>query len=68
VVVTGNHYFLDTIAGTVLPVGTWIAVTRIGAWLSVRRAFRRGTVPRDHRPCRIRSAAGAGSLRGPDQQ
>jgi PAP2 superfamily protein len=61
VVVTGNHYFLDTIAGTALPVGTWIAVTRIGAWLSVRRAFRRGTVPREHRPCRVRAAAGAGS-------
>ena len=68
VVVTGNHYFLDTIAGTVLPVGTWIAVTRIGSWLSVRRAFRRGTVPRDHRPCRVRAAAGAGSSRGPDQR
>ena len=61
VVVTGNHYFLDTIAGTVLPVATWIAVTRIGSWLSVRRAFRRGTVPRDHRPCRVRAAAGTGS-------
>jgi len=68
VVVTGNHYFLDTIAGTVLSVGTWIAVTRIGSWLSVRRAFRRGTVPRDHCPCRVRAAAGAGSSRGPDQQ
>ena len=68
VVVTGNHYFLDTIAGTVLSVGAWIAVTRIGSWLSVHRAFRRGTVPRDHRPCRVRAAAGAGSSRGPDQQ
>jgi len=67
VVVTGNHYFLDTIAGTVLSVVAWIAVTRIGSWLSVRRAFRRGTVPRDHRPCRVRAAAGAGSSRGPDQ-
>jgi membrane-associated phospholipid phosphatase len=68
VVVTGNHYFLDTIAGTVLSAGTWIAVTRIGAWLSVRRAFRRGTVPRDHRPCRVRAAAGAGLSRGPERQ
>ncbi|HEY2279756.1 MAG TPA: phosphatase PAP2 family protein [Streptosporangiaceae bacterium] len=40
VVVTGNHYFLDTIAGAGLAVVTWIAVTRIGAWLSVRRGMR----------------------------
>ncbi len=68
VVVTGNHYFLDTIAGTVLSVGTWIAVTRIGAWLSVRRAFRRGTVPCGCGSRRVSSAAGAGSSRGPDRQ
>ena len=58
VVVTGNHYFLDAVAGTVLSVGTWIAVTRIGAWWSVRRAFQRGTVPREHGPCRIGAGAG----------
>ena len=65
VVVTGNHYFLDTIAGAALAVGTWIAVTRIGAWLSVRRAFRRGTVPRDHRPCRVGAAVRSGSQPDP---
>jgi membrane-associated phospholipid phosphatase len=40
VVVTGNHYLLDTIAGAGLAVTTWIAVARIGAWLSVRRGMR----------------------------
>ena len=68
VVVTGNHYFLDAIAGTVLTAGTWIAVTRIGAWLSVRRAFRRGAVPGGCGSRRISAAAGAGSSRGPDRQ
>jgi len=68
VVVTGNHYFLDTIAGAALAVGTWIAVTRIGAWWSVRRAFQRGTVPREHRPCRLSAGAGGGSSPGPHRR
>ena len=68
VVVTGNHYFLDAIAGAALAVVTWIAVTRIGAWWSVRRAFRRGTVPREHGPCRFSAGAGGGSSPGPDRR
>jgi membrane-associated phospholipid phosphatase len=40
VVVTGNHYFLDTIAGAGLAVAAWVAVTRIGTWLTVRRGTR----------------------------
>jgi membrane-associated phospholipid phosphatase len=40
VVATGNHYFLDAVAGALLSVVSWIAVTRIGAWLSVRRGTR----------------------------
>jgi membrane-associated phospholipid phosphatase len=38
VVATGNHYFLDVIAGTLLACVTWVAVTRIGAWLAVQTA------------------------------
>jgi membrane-associated phospholipid phosphatase len=38
VVATGNHFFLDVIAGTLLACVTWAAVTRIGAWLTVRTA------------------------------
>jgi hypothetical protein len=68
VVVTGNHYFLDAAAGAALAVVTWIAVTRIGAWWSVRRAFRRGTVPREHGPCRLSAGAGGGSSPGPDRR
>ena len=68
VVVTGNHYFLDAIAGAALSIGTWIAVTRIGAWWSVRRAFRRDTVPREHGPCRLSAGAGGGWSRGPDRR
>jgi membrane-associated phospholipid phosphatase len=41
VVATGNHYFLDVIAGTVLACVTWAAVTRAGAWLTVYTATRR---------------------------
>ena len=43
VVATGNHYFLDALAGTLLAVAAWVAVTRIGAWLTVRRDTRRLT-------------------------
>jgi membrane-associated phospholipid phosphatase len=38
VVATGNHYFLDVIAGTLLSCLTWAVVTRIGVWLAVRNA------------------------------
>jgi PAP2 superfamily len=38
VVATGNHFFLDAVAGAVLACLTWFAVTRTGAWLTVRRA------------------------------
>jgi membrane-associated phospholipid phosphatase len=38
VVATGNHFFLDVIAGTVLACVTWAIVTRAGAWLTVRAA------------------------------
>jgi PAP2 superfamily len=40
VVATGNHFFLDAFAGALLACATWVAVTRIGAWLTVRRATR----------------------------
>ncbi|HEX4831880.1 MAG TPA: phosphatase PAP2 family protein [Trebonia sp.] len=42
VVATGNHYFLDAIAGTLLAWATWAAVTRAGAWLTVAAATRGG--------------------------
>lgn len=41
VVATGNHFFLDVIAGAALAVATWMAVTRAGAWLTVQIATRR---------------------------
>ena len=41
VVATGNHFFLDVIAGALLAIVTWVAVTRVGAWLSGRIATRR---------------------------
>ena len=41
VVATGNHFFLDVIAGALLACVTFFAVTRAGAWLSVRIATRR---------------------------
>src|ERR1700722_10156665 len=40
VVATGNHFFLDALAGALLAVIAWVAVTRIGTWLSVRRGTR----------------------------
>lgn len=49
VVATGNHYFLDVIAGALLACVTWAAVTRIGPWLAVRAATRRAD-PRRHPP------------------
>jgi membrane-associated phospholipid phosphatase len=41
VVATGNHFFLDVIAGALLAGVTWVVVTRAGAWLTVRIATRR---------------------------
>jgi hypothetical protein len=41
VVATGNHFFLDVAAGALLACATWAAVTRTGAWLTVRIATRR---------------------------
>jgi membrane-associated phospholipid phosphatase len=49
VVATGNHYFLDVIAGALLSCVTWTAVIRIGPWLSVRAATRRAD-PERHPP------------------
>jgi membrane-associated phospholipid phosphatase len=40
-VATGNHFFLDVVAGTLLACVTWVAVTRVGAWLSIWIATRR---------------------------
>jgi membrane-associated phospholipid phosphatase len=53
VVATGNHFFLDVIAGAALAVATWLVVTRAGAWLTVRVATRRArpghpALPRPH--------------------
>jgi membrane-associated phospholipid phosphatase len=41
VVSTGNHFFLDVIAGALLACVTWVAVIRVGARLSIRIATRR---------------------------
>ena len=38
VIATGNHFFLDAVAGALLACATWVAVTRIGSWLTVRAA------------------------------
>jgi membrane-associated phospholipid phosphatase len=38
VVSTGNHFFLDVIAGALLAFVTWVCVTRTGTWLTVRIA------------------------------
>ena len=40
VVATGNHFFLDAVAGALLACTTWVAVTRIGSWVTVRAATR----------------------------
>ena len=53
VVATGNHFFLDVIAGGLLACGTWVGVTWAGAWLTVRMATWRA-----HRSQRSRSPAG----------
>jgi len=38
VVATGNHFFLDAIAGALLACAAWAGVTWAGAWLTVRIA------------------------------
>jgi membrane-associated phospholipid phosphatase len=43
VVATGNHFFLDVIAGALLAFATWVVVTRTGAWLTVQLATRRSS-------------------------
>lgn len=60
VVATGNHYFLDVIAGALLSGVTWAAVTRAGAWLTVQAATRR---PPGRQPRPGRETTGRGSLR-----
>jgi membrane-associated phospholipid phosphatase len=63
VVSTGNHFFLDVIAGAVLSCVTWVVVTRLGAWLTVRIA-----TGRSHRePGRWRPAGGPGGPSTDDQ-
>jgi hypothetical protein len=57
VVSTGNHFFLDVIAGALLALVAWVAVTRIGAWLTVRIATRRSQrQPGRWQPVRARPA------------
>jgi membrane-associated phospholipid phosphatase len=63
VVATGNHYFLDVIAGALLTGVTWAAVTRIGPWLTVRAATRRAD-PEAHPPGPAELPAGRRSSRG----
>jgi membrane-associated phospholipid phosphatase len=43
VVATGNHFFLDVLAGALLACATWVIVTRAGAWLTVQIATRRSS-------------------------
>jgi len=64
VVATGNHYFLDVIAGALLACVTWVAVTRAGAWLTVRIATGRAhRQPGRWRPAGARPGpAAAGGL------
>jgi membrane-associated phospholipid phosphatase len=66
VVATGNHFFLDVIAGALLACVTWAAVTWVGAWLSVRLATRRShREPGRWRPVGARPApAGAAADQG----
>jgi hypothetical protein len=47
VVATGNHYFLDAVAGALLACATWGVVTRAGAWLTVQAAARRALARQD---------------------
>ena len=44
VVATGNHYFLDTVAGAVLAGLTWVVVNRVSAWLTVQLALHKALV------------------------
>jgi membrane-associated phospholipid phosphatase len=68
VVSTGNHFFLDVIAGALLAFATWVAMTRIGAWLTVAIATRRSHRQAGRwRPVGARPAA-AGVPRSPRDQ
>ena len=61
VVSTGNHFFLDVIAGALLAIAAWVAVTRIGSWLAVRVATRRSyRQPGRWRPAGARPALADG--------
>jgi membrane-associated phospholipid phosphatase len=61
VVATGNHFFLDVIAGTVLACATWVVVTRAGAWLTVQLATRRSSHDRQPGEGALRSGLPPGS-------
>jgi hypothetical protein len=61
VVATGNHFFLDVIAGALLAFATWVAVTRAGARLTVRIA-----TGRSHRPPGRRAGARPAPAGAPD--
>ena len=50
VIATGNHFFLDAIAGALLACATWVGTTRVTAWLTVRAVTRR----RARRPVSVR--------------
>jgi hypothetical protein len=64
VVATGNHFFLDVIAGALLACFTWVVVTRAGAWLGVRIATRRShREPGRPRPVGASPASGGESDR-----
>ncbi|HEX3963964.1 MAG TPA: phosphatase PAP2 family protein [Trebonia sp.] len=68
VVSTGNHFFLDVIAGALLAFATWVAMTCIGAWLTVAIATRRSHRQAGRwRPVGARPAP-AGVLRSPRDQ
>jgi hypothetical protein len=66
VVATGNHFFLDAIAGALLACAAWIGTTRAGAWLTVQVATRRAhRGPNPSRPAAARPPAGAGPRTAP---
>lgn len=64
VVATGNHFFLDVIAGALLICVTWVGVTRAQVWLTVQFATWR-THRGQHVPV---LAGGARTAAGPSRQ
>lgn len=65
VVTTGNHFFLDAIAGTLLACATWAVVTWAGAWLAVHAATRRARRRQDpYHPDDVLSPPGWSSAGG----